>query len=514
MDSEQAVWAKQWIQSECDLFVFEKGWTYMFEIIYTDNIVVIDYPFEGLVLLAVTNADGVEIPSSHVYYIAKRAGFTLASQLFQGTYSQIKEICRTVKEEKKTGVKPSLLVCGMSCEGWVIRDGNGSRTKLVSKRYKASSRQASLIHPQLIWLLVRQNQLQEYISSLERHLKEEVKEIQKCILRQFLTVLLIICHGIEGESLPKLEDIFRTMNLSDSGESNSKTGVSNENKCDSLNGRANKHLLEDQIQETLAAPNSGDDGELKSKYQLCLETSSLTLLWQNDFFGKCHTPSGTDDSSIYQKKMTEVFSKLMSVDERFKNLVMFVKLQLKDEDVLFIRNQLMHRQLNIFDHNINITPVFREGKNNKLRVPVLDYIRPCSHILEGYEPSSNFKQTRCKGWKPLGNIQDNIQLVLQSVSGCKQQCLLLYLPVEVICRILEFLGGQDLKAIRMCSKDLCAIIDSPGNLFRTIVSENKINQIIRENQRSSFLGQQYFTSSGYGSDEDYHHCCHYGYDTD
>ena len=72
MDSEQAIWAKQWIQSECDLSVFEKGWTYIFEIIYADNIVVIDYPFEGLVLLAVTNADGVEIPYSHVYNIAKQ----------------------------------------------------------------------------------------------------------------------------------------------------------------------------------------------------------------------------------------------------------------------------------------------------------------------------------------------------------------------------------------------------------------------------------------------------------
>ena len=399
MDSEQAIWAKQWIQSECNLSVFEKGWTYIFEIIYDDNIVVIDYPFEGLVLLAVTNADGVEIPNCHVYDIAKRAGFTLASQLFRGTYSQIKDIFRTVKEVEETDVKPSLSVCGMSGEGWVIKDGVGGRTKVVSKRHKASSRQASFIHPQLIWLLVRQNQLQEYISSLERHHKEEVKEIQKCIWRQFLRVLLIICHGIERESLPKLEEILGAMKLDDSEEIISKMKVNNDRKCDSSNWQTNKHSLEDQILEALAAPNSGDDGELKSKFQLCLEISRLTLLWQNGFFRKCHTFSSTE-------KMTEVFTKLMSVDERLKNLVMFVKLQLNDEDVVLVRDQLMHGQLNIFNHNINITPVFCEGKNNMLRVPVLDYIKPCSHILVGYEPSSNFKQTWCKGWKPLGNIQE------------------------------------------------------------------------------------------------------------
>ena len=442
------------------------------------------------------------------------AGFTLASQLFQGTYSRIKKMCGTVKERGKTDVKPSLSVCGMSGEGWVIRDGNGSRTKLVSKRYKANSRQASLIHPQLIWLLIRQNQLQEYISSLERHHKEEVEKIQKCISRQFLTVLLIICHGIEQSGRSKLEEI----KLSHHEESKSKTGKNSENRWYSSNGRANKHSLEEKIQEALAAPNSDDNGEFKSKFHLCLETSGLTLLWQNVFFRKCHIPSSTDDRRIYQKKMTEVFTKLMSVDERFKDLVMFVKLKLEDKDVVLIRDQLIHGQSNVFDHNINITPVFRDAKNNKLRVPVLDYIRPCSHILQGYEPSSNFKQTWCKGWKPLGNIH-NIQLVLQTVFGCEQQCLLLQLPLDIICRILELIRGRDLKAVRICSKDLCAIIDSSGKLFRMKNSEIKIRKIERKNQRSAFRIQQNFTVSGsvsrYGSDDDdYDDGGGYGYHDD
>ena len=389
MDSEQAIWAKQWIQSECDLSAFEKGWTYMFEIIYTDNTVVIDYPFEGLVLLAVTNADGVEIPSSNVYDIAKRVGFTLASHPFRGIYSQIKEYCGERKEKGKRAV-PSPLPDDASREGWVIRADNGCRTKQVSNRYKARSRQSDLIHPQLIWFLLRQNQLDEFMSTLEPHHRKEVREMVTCITHQFLAILLIICYSIKLEfysrlckkhaDSPSLVHIFERMKISDNEERIFKPGKSSTNECDTADMRSNGHPLENQSQELCAIRSTDNGKQMCDKLKLSLEVSvaSFPPLMRTVLSSKRHVPSNID--------LSEALTQLVSRDEEFNKLIEFVKSHLYELNAVDLYKKFVHGKLNMLDHKINVTPVFRDGKDNVLRVPILDYLRPSGCTLQGIPP--------------------------------------------------------------------------------------------------------------------------------
>jgi RNA ligase len=62
--SEQAVWAtERWKAAYADRFIPNPAWTYLFEIVYDNNRVVVDYPFEDLVLLgAVDIVTGRTVP--------------------------------------------------------------------------------------------------------------------------------------------------------------------------------------------------------------------------------------------------------------------------------------------------------------------------------------------------------------------------------------------------------------------------------------------------------------------
>lgn len=61
MSSEQADWANRWLVRHTPLSVYQPGFTYMFEAVYAANQVVVSYPYEECVLLAVTNQQGQEI---------------------------------------------------------------------------------------------------------------------------------------------------------------------------------------------------------------------------------------------------------------------------------------------------------------------------------------------------------------------------------------------------------------------------------------------------------------------
>lgn len=61
--SAQAEWASRYLLTHHKSFDPPSGWTFLFEIIYPDNRIVVNYGFEGLVLLgAVDNASGVTVP--------------------------------------------------------------------------------------------------------------------------------------------------------------------------------------------------------------------------------------------------------------------------------------------------------------------------------------------------------------------------------------------------------------------------------------------------------------------
>lgn len=72
--SEQAEWATKWLQSREELS-FPDGWTPLVEIVFSSNKIVVDYDFEGLVLIGmVNNETGSEIAPAGLKFIAEANG--------------------------------------------------------------------------------------------------------------------------------------------------------------------------------------------------------------------------------------------------------------------------------------------------------------------------------------------------------------------------------------------------------------------------------------------------------
>lgn len=63
--SALTVWAQRWARDHLDLRLLREGWTYLFEIIYSKHQIVIEYGFEGLVLLAIYDNDGAELDAEY-----------------------------------------------------------------------------------------------------------------------------------------------------------------------------------------------------------------------------------------------------------------------------------------------------------------------------------------------------------------------------------------------------------------------------------------------------------------
>ena len=79
MDSEQALWALQWLNDR--KIQLEEGWTYAFEAVYNDNTVVVPYLFEALVLINAWSPDG----KSHREDVSKTLGVVCTPSLMLRT---------------------------------------------------------------------------------------------------------------------------------------------------------------------------------------------------------------------------------------------------------------------------------------------------------------------------------------------------------------------------------------------------------------------------------------------
>jgi RNA ligase len=121
--SPQARWATKYLNEHFDLSDLGEEWTLLFEIIYPDNRIVVNYGNrEDLVLLAARNRfTGEFMPFfPNMYELAQKYGFSLP-QVY--TYNTIEElIIQTGKPYE-------------NFEGWVVEFSDGQRVKFKTDRY-------------------------------------------------------------------------------------------------------------------------------------------------------------------------------------------------------------------------------------------------------------------------------------------------------------------------------------------------------------------------------------------
>jgi RNA ligase len=120
--SDQAIWATRFLNENYRLDGLPNAWTLLFEIVYPENRVVVDYGDErALILLAIRNRfSGEYLPFAQVQQVAARYGFK-APRVFD--FSDVADILT---------LRATLDV---SQEGWVAEFADGQRFKFKGDRY-------------------------------------------------------------------------------------------------------------------------------------------------------------------------------------------------------------------------------------------------------------------------------------------------------------------------------------------------------------------------------------------
>lgn len=220
MNTAEASAAETWIKIHCKVKEFRKGYSYVFETISKKNMAIVEYPFEGLVLLSITNAHGLELGYDDLLQNCEKLGFLMVSPRIHGRLSDVLWYCAgsncptemdhpdvegsskppelevTVKKEA-TSFSGALPTSTRSQEGWVIRFRSRTRMKLIQDWWIEAHTAAKLVHPQIIWLLIKYNKLDGITKILPRHFNEEVHDIMNAFGKQFLDVLMDISKPLE-----------------------------------------------------------------------------------------------------------------------------------------------------------------------------------------------------------------------------------------------------------------------------------------------------------------------------
>lgn len=173
--SEQAVWATEWIHNNLNLEKIDTNNTYLFEIIYSDNKLVVDYDFEGLTLLAIVDPFGLEYPYSSLVHEASYLGVPIVGAQ---PFTSIKEIIKSAKLLEETQ------------EGFVVRFQNGVRLKIKGEKYLRIFRAIEGVTPIAIWdMMLNGDDAQLVANNLPEEVQEDYWQIYRILTKQLLNFI-------------------------------------------------------------------------------------------------------------------------------------------------------------------------------------------------------------------------------------------------------------------------------------------------------------------------------------
>ena len=129
--ADQARWASARL-AQCDLRQLDPRSTYLFEIVYRANRIVVRYDYEDLVLLGAYDGDGVEFDVPQLTALAAGLGTRVARRY---AYPTVEDIVRAAEALDKND------------EGFVIRFTSGYRIKLKGSAYRRVHALVSRVTP-------------------------------------------------------------------------------------------------------------------------------------------------------------------------------------------------------------------------------------------------------------------------------------------------------------------------------------------------------------------------------
>jgi RNA ligase len=160
-ESEQAKCGTAMLRSSIEMGSVPDNLTLLFEIIYSENKSVIQYDFDGLVLLAIYDRfTGVELPWQDVKMWGKELGFRVPEAF---NFSSLDEAITVSK-----GL-PSHM------EGYVVRFENGKRVKLKGEAYLKMHRLVWSISKNKVHQLLIDGDYSEFLVRMPEEFRPEVE---------------------------------------------------------------------------------------------------------------------------------------------------------------------------------------------------------------------------------------------------------------------------------------------------------------------------------------------------
>ena len=180
-DSDQARWATAWVRSKMPEFArhAHASYTAVFEIIYAENRIVVDYDFEGCTLLSlIDRATGREIPRDLAEAFAATWGVAVVPKFD-------KTLAECAAEDKANE------------EGYVLTYSNGVKVKVKFSSYVRLHRILTGLNPKSVWEMLSLKQDEAVATLLADEL---MPESFKTWFSGWVTGLRAQYAGIEREA--------------------------------------------------------------------------------------------------------------------------------------------------------------------------------------------------------------------------------------------------------------------------------------------------------------------------
>ncbi|MEU8136082.1 T4 RnlA family RNA ligase [Streptodolium elevatio] len=146
-ESEQAKWAQRWIDDHDAGAFLTPGWTYLTEITYPENRIVVRYDGPGtLSLLGVYDQDGTEVPVTRVWDDWNLAGGAVVEPFAAESLAAVVQAAAESRD-----FHSGLPMPGNEDEGWVVRFQSGLRVKVKTAEYVRLHGVLSRTSPRTIW---------------------------------------------------------------------------------------------------------------------------------------------------------------------------------------------------------------------------------------------------------------------------------------------------------------------------------------------------------------------------
>lgn len=182
--SEQAVWATDWFRKNVNTKAMCKTYSYLFEIIYPENRIVVRYDFSGLVLLGIYNDGGAEIIPEHLELFAVDMGVRCVPQKHYNSLDELLALAETMD---------------ISSEGFVVRFNNGFRIKIKGVDYCRVHRLVSYCTPLAVWeMLANMNDMTDILKDLPEEFHTDFTNILHILEDQFAKMYAQVAAFYEG----------------------------------------------------------------------------------------------------------------------------------------------------------------------------------------------------------------------------------------------------------------------------------------------------------------------------